>query len=329
MPNYQGVWSLSEQYQNAAAWQADNPLPLSGDIALSAGGYSGGFLSAIESVQITTLGGSQDFGDLTVGQYKQSAFSSTTRGVFANGYQNGYTNNINEYVTILSRGNSIDFGDLSVARTNAASVGSSTRGVVAGGLSAYPSNNQDVIDYFTTATTGNATDFGDLTLGRWDLGSTCSSTRGVYLGGRRNVGGTNSYHNTMDYITIASTGNATDFGDTTVTTNNTGSGLATSGTRGMRIGGTNVNNKSNIVGYITIASTGNETDFGDLSAARESMAVASNTSRALSMGGDGASSVSTIEYFTIATTGNATSFGDLLAAPYDNAGCSNAHGGLS
>jgi hypothetical protein len=47
------------------------------------------------------------------------------------------------------------------------------------------------------------------------------------------------------------------------------------------------------------------------------------------MGGDEASSVSTIEYFTIATTGNATSFGDLLATPYDNAGCSNAHGGLS
>ena len=53
----------------------------------------------------------------------------------------------------------------------------------------------------------NAVDFGDLTMARYG-GSGCSdATRGVFLGGS----GTES--NVIDYITIQTLGNATNFGD--------------------------------------------------------------------------------------------------------------------
>jgi hypothetical protein len=77
----------------------------------------------------------------------------------------------------------------------------------------------------------------------------------------------------MDYITIASTGNATDFGDLT-------SGKAyqrgtSSSTRGVYPGGYNGSNLDNI-DYITIASTGNAQDFGDLLAANQRGSATSN-----------------------------------------------------
>lgn len=77
----------------------------------------------------------------------------------------------------------------------------------------------------------------------------------------------------MDYITIASTGNATDFGDLTVARNDTtGTG---SSTRGVVMGG-NTGSVSNVIDYITIASTGNATDFGNLASATEKGAAISS-----------------------------------------------------
>ena len=65
----------------------------------------------------------------------------------------------------------------------------------------------------------------------------------------------------MDYVTIASTGNATDFGDATIAVK--GRGPASNGTRGVFAGGVDGSNY-NVMDYITIANTGNATDFGDL-----------------------------------------------------------------
>ena len=72
----------------------------------------------------------------------------------------------------------------------------------------------NVIDYITIATLGNASDFGDLTQARQAVSGASSQTRGVVAGG--SVYGSPSYTfniNTIDYVTIASTGDATDFGD--------------------------------------------------------------------------------------------------------------------
>ena len=63
-------------------------------------------------------------------------------------------------------------------------------------------------------TTGNASDFGDLTSGRRNSASCNSTVRGVFSAGCTTASGSSGNVNTIDYITIASTGNATDFGDT-------------------------------------------------------------------------------------------------------------------
>ena len=60
----------------------------------------------------------------------------------------------------------------------------------------------------------------------------------------------------IDYVTIASTGNATDFGDPTI--NRNGATGAASTTRAV-FGGS-----GNTIDFVTIATTGNAIDFGDL-----------------------------------------------------------------
>ena len=73
----------------------------------------------------------------------------------------------------------------------------------------------------------------------------------------------NADNNIIDYVTIASTGNATDFGDLLGVY---GFGAAAAGaTLGIFAGGKDVsNNNTNIIQYVTIATTGNALDFGDL-----------------------------------------------------------------
>ena len=92
----------------------------------------------------------------------------------------------------------------------------------------------NVIDYVTIGSTGNATDFGDLTNYGNSFNGTSNGTRGVY---QTNGGSTTNYFysgssigtETLNYITIASTGNATDFGDRTIGSNDGGFGGSVSG----------------------------------------------------------------------------------------------------
>ena len=80
---------------------------------------------------------------------------------------------------------------------------------IGGGTS---TNARNIIDYVTIATTGNASDFGDLATWRTAGSGSSNSTRGLFVGGSIYVGNTDSNSNTIDYITIATTGNSTDFG---------------------------------------------------------------------------------------------------------------------
>ena len=83
-----------------------------------------------------------------------------------------------------------------------------------------------------------------------------SNTRGVFAGGVS----ASAYEVTMDYVTIASTGNATDFGDLTQGGYNLPA--VSSSIRGV-FGLRGRDADTNIMDYITIASTGNATDWGD------------------------------------------------------------------
>jgi hypothetical protein len=72
------------------------------------------------------------------------------------------------------------------------------------------------------------------------------------------------------YITIATTGNATDFGDLD-TAIDTGSATSNN-TRGIFSGGNSNPGTCNVIQYVTIDTTGNATDFGDLTHDRQNLA---------------------------------------------------------
>ena len=75
--------------------------------------------------------------------------------------------------------------------------------------------------------------------------------------------------NILEYVTIASLGNVTDFGDATVAKDTAaGDGC---GTLGIIGGGYASSANTNVIESITIASTGNASDFGDLLAAKKEL----------------------------------------------------------
>ena len=94
------------------------------------------------------------------------------------------------------------------------------------------------------------------------LAAFSSSTRGVVGGGAIYANSAYTLIDTIEYVTIASTGNAQDFGDLTGV-NNYLSGTSNS-VRGIFNQGTSPT-YLNTIQYVTIASTGDAQDFGDLS----------------------------------------------------------------
>ena len=93
------------------------------------------------------------------------------------------------------------------------------------------------------------------------MGACASATRGVFGGGQ-----TPTKLDTIQYVTIASTGDTVDFGNLTVARQAPAS--ASSQTRGVISGGYAAPAWQNIIDYVTIATTGNATDFGDLTVGR-------------------------------------------------------------
>ena len=241
-----------------------------------------------------------------------AATHNILRGLVGGGGPEASTINTIDYITIASAGNASDFGDLTVARMYAGALADSTRGLWGGG-GTDGSTYSNVIDYVIVATAGNATDFGDLSVARRGCAGLADSTRGCWSGGyNSNIGDDAAdYANAIDYVTILTTGNASDFGDLTVGRENISS-LADL-TRGVWAGGHNVNDESNVMDYVTIATTGNATDFGNLLTTNNGCRGVSNNTRGCWMG-HGHSVTNVIQYITIQTTGNATDFGDLTVA---------------
>ena len=264
-----------------------------------------------------------DFGDLGQSGIASAGCGSETRCVFT-GFSSARTQM--QYVNPTSTGNSTNFGSIT---RNIYSTGcsNSTRGLFAGGSNNTPDEVYQFIKYITIATTGSASTFGDLTQARQGIGSLANTTRAVFAGGSTLISGSGIV-NTIDYVTISSTGNATDFGDTTLARSFVPAGAASS-TRGLYGGGVNSGfGTINNIEYITIASTGNGTDFGDLNYDPENLAGCSNTTYALWGGGSDGGSVATTNIRAIASTGNASGWGNLTAARTELAAASNCHGGI-
>ena len=220
-------------------------------------------VNTMDYITIATTANAIDFGDSLASVANRVGTCNNTRGVI-NG---GYSPNIKdmEYITIASTGNGTDFGDSGegfYAMNQGGVVNSSTRGLFGGG---HTNDYVNSIQYITIATLGNAQDFGDLTHtnGYFNVGA-CSDTRGLFMGGS-DVDSPYAGTNAVDYVTIASLGDATDFGDL-IQGRYTGQGVS-NGTRGVFCGGATgpaAPDGVNTIDYVTIATTGNASDFGDL-----------------------------------------------------------------
>ena len=213
------------------------------------------YTDAINYITISTLGDSQDFGNLSDGRSTGGSLASSTRCFWAGGYSaSGFQNNI-QYVTISSTGDTEDFGDLSVhgssGRMAAGGLSNSTRGLFVSGQNSPGSPFfTDGISYITLASNGNDIDFGDAAEAASVIQGMASPVRGVYQQGAGNP-------KPIYYVTISTQGNAQDFGSLS---QNIGSvSAASNSVRGIFAGGY----ISNRIDYVTIASTGNAQDFGD------------------------------------------------------------------
>ena len=272
-------------------------------------------VNTISYITIASMGNGLDFGDLSEVRLGLGSAASSTRAVFAGGYGGGNKDTI-DFVTIATTGNAVSFGELVGAdRHELAGASNSIRGLFAGGSPIVTD-----IDFVTIASTGNATDFGNLTLARRNATGVMSPTRAVFCGGRNDTPAPSTQQEEVDYVTIASTGNALDFGDLTVARGRMGS--VCSSVRGVVGGGTDV------IDYITIASTGNAQDFGDMINASEGDTGGCSNSLRGVFGGHNPSARNIMEYVTISSTGNSQDFGDLTYSTTRKTGCSNSHGGL-
>ena len=293
-------------------------------------GIVGGFNVSgvtIEFLTVSTLGNTQDFGDLT---NKRNATGQNvcnrSRMIWGGGYDaTGWVNTI-DFITVASLGDATDFGDTTQKRMQLSAVNNNTRGIFCGGQIAPNYTNVNTIDYITIAQTGNAVDFGDMTEEKTSIASVCSSTRGVIGHGAISP----SPVGYADFVTMASTGNATNFGNLSANNRNQLYAGGSSSTRGIFAGGYITND----IEFITIATTGNSQDFGDMTVARFSGRGLSSPTRDVLVGNrisPGSSNGNTMDFIEIATTGNAVDFGDLagdLGSQTGYGGQSNGHGGL-
>lgn len=215
----------------------------------------------IDYVTMASTGNSIDFGDFTANRRSSCVFGNNTRAIFSSGFGVG---NAIEYITIASTGNAADFGDTTYSGNyGAAAVNSPTRGLRAGGFSS--PNFYNTIEYNIIATTGNAADFGDLTVARCAAGGISNAVRGMWGGGRTTPSGT-PHTDVVDYVTIASQGNALDFGNMSTSADFV-TGVS-SPTRGCLGGGYTAPAYTVVIRQLHIMSTGDTTDFGDLTYAR-------------------------------------------------------------
>lgn len=183
--------------------------------------------------------------------------------------------------------------------------------IFAGGEGGFVIVSKDEIMYYHSSSFCDAADFGNLTgTSKNDTKGTDNKTRGVFV---RSLVGV-AYSNVIEYITISSTGNATDFGDLIVARSTPSACSNKAGNRAVfGYGGWPA---VNVMDYITISTTGNATDFGDMTYHDHNSGAATSSNNVGHFAGGQISGTSTdkIDYIVISTKMNATDFGDLTVA---------------
>ena len=244
------------------------------------------------------------------------------RGVFA-GAANPASQNVMDFVEIATTGDATDFGDLNTIWYLLGGCASATRGIWFPGYD--QSTAISTIFYITISSQGGVNDFGDtLSKSRNHSGACSDSTRAVRAEGYNADLSTRT--NTLEFITIASTGDSSEFGDLNRVVSDMAGSFA-SRTRGFFGGGKGP--ETNIIDFITIQSKGNAIDFGDLiDGTRAEGSGSANSTRGLFFGGSGPGSADTIQFITMATLGNATDFGNLSTLIESGGACASSTRGL-
>ena len=240
------------------------------------GGHTapGGHGDTVDFFTISSTGDATDFGNLTAGASRPIGFNNSTRGVRAGG--NPFTDTM-DFGTIQSTGDFIDFGNLVSSRRGVMAAASPSRGIMAGGQDP-SSGNQGVntIEFVITATTGNTSDFGDLVKTRRGGAGCSNSVRAVFGTGYIAPAPSNTASSEIDFITIATLGNAVSFGDLKYDRIETYGAVASPTRAVFGSGNDGSDNFVNTIDYVQIMSTGDGVDFGDLSQVRGAAAGCSN-----------------------------------------------------
>ena len=155
-------------------------------------------------------------------------------------------------------------------------------------------------------------------------GPAWQGTRGLIMGGGQiNTG---SVSDMIQYNTIPSSANASDFGN--MTTARVWTGAGSSGTRAVSMAGANASGtRTTVMDYITTASTADAEDFGDVNLARDGGTQSSDGTRTCLWGGatGNASTGNDINYITIASAADAAVWGDATAWSYRGGSVSHSY----
>ena len=149
-----------------------------------------------------------------------------------------------------------------------------------------------------------------------------TGVRGLFAGGFISPTGT-ARTNIIDYITISTLGDASDFGDRTHQSDTCA--CAASSTRGVIAGGY-AGSETDVIEFVTISSTGDALDFGDLENNRRNRDGCGDSVRGLFGGGYPTSAA--IDYLIFASLGDSKDFGDLTLLRYNTGALSSTTRGV-
>lgn len=244
------------------------------------------------------------------------------RAVTHLGYAAGSPDDTLEYNTITSPGNAIDFGNLDRAKDDVTgNISNGTRGIFWGGnRNVFPWYGDNTIQYITTATLGNSQTFGSpryygtgtdsfnrtLYFGTYNAAGTSDAIYGLQWGGYRGNFGTTTE---IEYITVATTGNAATFGYFSRKTSN--NSAWNDATRSVMYHGSDADYYSVWMKYLTTQTLGNATAITNSHPHGNAHASCSDATRGVTFGGGNDGDL--ITYNTTQNLSDATTFGNLLA----------------
>ena len=181
------------------------------------------------------------------------------------------------------------------------------------------------MEFFNIMTLGNTEFFGTMIEGHNIAAGSGSKTRGIIAGGYSAPDSGYSQPR-IEYITLASQGNGTTFGELSAA-HFRNSGGCSSSTRGLFFGGGHPS-YYNTIEYVELDTLGNALDFGDQIDSVAWRRCCSSPTRGFSKGGFPYTSSEGINVVTIASKGDAVEFGKLSQNMMAGDGCSNSVRGI-